>query len=47
MLQRVVRREVREWVEGRRRKERSRVVRVDVLDRKVSRVARVVGWRVS
>ena len=47
MLHRVVRREVRECVEGRRRKERSRVVRVDVLERKVTRVAKVVGWRVS
>jgi hypothetical protein len=42
-----VRREVREWVEGRRRKDRSRVARVGVLERKVRRVAKDVGWRVS
>ena len=43
MLQRVVRREVSEWVEGRRRNERSKVVRVGVLDRNKSKLARAVG----
>ena len=47
MLQRVVRREVSEWVEGRWRKERSKVVRVDVVDKKVSRLAKAGGWRLS
>ena len=45
MLQRVMRMEVSEWVEGRRRNERSKVVRVDVVDRNESRLARAVGWR--
>jgi hypothetical protein len=43
LLQRVVTREVREWEEGRRRKERSKVVRVGVLDRNKSKLARAVG----
>ncbi len=33
MVERVLTREVREWVEGRRRKDRSKVVRVGVVDR--------------
>ena len=45
MLQRVVRREVSEWVEERWRKERSKVVRVGVVDKNVSSFARAVGWR--
>ena len=47
MVERVVRREVSEWVEGSRRKDRSKVFRVGVVERKVSRLERVVGGRVS
>ena len=47
MLQRVVSMEVSEWAEGRRRKDRSKVVRVDMVDRNESRLARAAGWRLS